>query len=77
VAVDLTPVPGPVAPDEARAVAVATGILRQHVAKVHDPARHAQDAAGGRGRGNGFDHVDSSGIESFFMANLPTMFGDQ
>jgi hypothetical protein len=45
------------------------------VGEIHDPAGHAQDAAGGRG-GNGFDHVDGSGIESFFMANLPMMFDD-
>ena len=47
---------------EAGAVAVTAGILRQHVSEVHDPAGHAQDAAGGRGRGYGFDHVDGSGM---------------
>ena len=50
------------APDEAGAVAVTAGVLRQEMSEVHDPAGHAQDAAGGRGRGYGIDHVDGSGI---------------
>ena len=59
-AVDLAPAPGPVAPDEARPVAVTAGILRQHMSEIHDPAGHALDAARGRGRGNGVDHLNCS-----------------
>ena len=50
VAVDLAPGPGPLAPDEAGAVAMPAGILGQQMREVHHPAGHRADAAGGRGR---------------------------
>src|SRR5262245_46623121 len=44
-AVDLAPGPGFVAPDKSGAVAVAAGILAQHMRKVHHPTRHPRKAA--------------------------------
>ena len=60
VAVDLAPGPGSVAPDEARAVAMAAGILGQHMRQVHHPARHPRQAAARGGNSHGFSHREST-----------------
>ena len=44
-AVDLAPGPGPVAIDEARAVAMPPGILGHQMRQVHHPVRHPRQAA--------------------------------
>ena len=56
VPIDLAPGPGPIAPDEADAVAVPAGILGEEMRQVHHPARHSRHAARWRGGGAGSAH---------------------
>src|SRR5882757_6945592 len=63
-AVDLAPGPRLLAPDEADALAMAAGILRQEMREIHHPARHRRHAAGWRGRGYGPGHRLTSALST-------------
>ena len=47
--VNLAPGPGPLAPDEANAVAMPAGILGDEISQIHHPVRHPGQAAPWRG----------------------------
>src|SRR5207302_1832355 len=49
------PGPGPLAPDETNAVAMAPGILGDEISEIHHPVRHSRQAAPWRGS----RHVDT------------------
>jgi hypothetical protein len=59
-AIDLAPGPGSVTPDEAGAVAMAAGILGQHMREIHHPARHPRQAAARGGNSHDFSHREST-----------------
>ena len=54
--IDLAPGPGPVAPDEALAVAMPPCVLGQEMGQIHHPARHPRQPAARRGHRHGLAH---------------------
>ncbi len=65
--VDFAPGPGPLAPDEANAVAVAAGVLGEQMRQVHHPARHPCHAAARRRHGDSPGHLTLT----FFPSTCP------